>query len=96
MKSQSSRRGFLKDMSARAATLVGLGACSRFLSSSAPETLWDGVPPLDGSLLLDEGSRELMRVDFGANFRRIPAAVLRPRSPQDVMRIVQFANGCCT
>ncbi len=92
MRFQSSRRGFLKDLSARAATLVGLGACSRFWSAPARETLWNGVPPLDGSLLLDEGSRELMGVDFGANVRRIPAAVLRPRSPQDVMRMVRFAD----
>ena len=92
MKVRSTRRGFLKDMSAGAAALLGLGACSRFLSSPTRETPWYGLPSLDGELLLDQASRERMSVDLGANVRRIPAAVLRPRSPQDVLKMMRFAD----
>lgn len=33
-----------------------------------------------------------MAVNVGANVRRIPAAVLRPRSSQDVMKMLRFAD----
>lgn len=92
MRLQSSRRAFLKETSARVATVLGLAGCSRFWPASGRETLWTSVPPLDGALLLDEASRQRMSVDLGANFRRIPAAVLRPRSAQDVMTMVRYAN----
>jgi FAD/FMN-containing dehydrogenase len=33
-----------------------------------------------------------MATDYGANFHRLPAAVLQPRSPEDLVKIVRFAN----
>lgn len=92
MSLQSSRRAFLKESSALTAALLGLAGCSRFWPGSSREPLWTGVPPLDGLLLLDQASRERMGVDFGGNVRRIPAAVLRPRSAQDVMTMVKYAD----
>jgi len=92
MRFQSSRRVFLKDLSVRAAALAGLGGCSRFWASPPRETPWEGVPSLDGALLFDQGSRDRMSVDLGANIRRVPAAVLRPRSSQDIMKMMRFAD----
>lgn len=92
MSRPTSRRGFLKDASATAATLWGLGACHRVALSPEPGHLWETAPALDGALLLDAASRERMAEDLGGNVRRIPAAVLRPRSARDVLRMVQFAE----
>lgn len=91
MSPQSTRRRFLKELSAGAAAVVGLGACGR-ASLAVRQEPWDSVPQLDGALLLDEGTRAQMATDFGANVHRMPAAVLRPRSAQDVVRIVRLAN----
>ncbi len=51
-----------------------------------------GVPKLDGELLVDESSRKAIAVDWGNLFHRVPAAVLRPRSVDDVVKIVRYAN----
>lgn len=79
-------------MSAWAATIAGVGGCSRLWSALPRGSQWNGVPSLDGELVLDEASREAMAVDLGANVRRLPAAVLRPRSPQDVVKMLRFAD----
>jgi FAD/FMN-containing dehydrogenase len=52
-----------------------------------------GTPPLlEGTLLVDDASREQFAVDLALNVRRVPLAVLQPGSVQDVVRIVQYAN----
>ncbi|HYL56648.1 MAG TPA: FAD-binding protein [Gemmatimonadales bacterium] len=53
---------------------------------------FQGLPNLDGKLLLDDESRRAIAVDNSNLFHRIPAAVLKPGSAQDVVRIVQYAN----
>ena len=50
------------------------------------------VPKLDGSLLLDEPARKAVAVDSGNLFHRVPAAVLRPGSAQDIVKMVRYAN----
>ena len=50
------------------------------------------IPKLDGDLLLDEESRRAIAADQGNMFHRVPAAVLRPGSVQDVVAMVRYAN----
>jgi len=50
------------------------------------------VRSLDGTLLFDEASRKAIAVDGSNLFHRIPAAVLKPGSAQDIRKIVQYAN----
>jgi len=93
MSQQSTRRDFLKQVSASAAVLSGLGPIDRsWLLAQGVDQGWKSLPKLDGALLLDEAPREQMATDFGAQFHRLPAAVLKPRSAEDVVKIVRFAN----
>jgi cytokinin dehydrogenase len=52
----------------------------------------DEAPPLDGVLVTDPASRSLAADDFGNIVHRQPAAVLRPLSAEDVVKIVRFAR----
>jgi cytokinin dehydrogenase len=53
---------------------------------------WKDLPRLDGVLLEDDLAREQMAVDFSGQLHRVPAAVLKPRSTKDIVKIVRFAN----
>jgi cytokinin dehydrogenase len=91
MSEELTRRGFLKDLSA--AGFFSLVACDpSWLLSEAVEQRWKNLPKLGGSLLLDETHREQMAMDFGGIFHRVPAAVLQPRSAEDLVKIIRFAN----
>lgn len=93
MRQQPTRRGFLKQVSASAALLSGLGARGRsWLLAQEVDQRWKSLPKLDGALLLEEAPREQMATDFGEHFHRLPAAVLRPGSVEDVVKMVRFAN----
>jgi cytokinin dehydrogenase len=50
------------------------------------------VPPLDGDLLLAASARALAADDFGHLVRRIPLAVLRPGSVQDIAVMTRWAS----
>ena len=51
---------------------------------------------LDGEYLIDEASRSALSTDFGGAVRRVPRAIARARSVEDVVRIVAYANGTRT
>lgn len=89
----ATRRRFLKEASSRVGVLTALTR-SGLAPLRAPETesRWADLPKLDGVFLLDEARREPMATDLGGHFRRLPAAVLQPRSIDDVVKIVRFAN----
>jgi cytokinin dehydrogenase len=53
---------------------------------------FDRLPKLDGTLLLDEESRRAIAIDQGNMFHRVPAAVLRPGSVQDIVVMLRYAN----
>ncbi|HYL14882.1 MAG TPA: FAD-binding protein [Terriglobales bacterium] len=85
------RRSFLKHISA--AGLSSLVVCApSWLLAEETDQRWKSLPKLDGSLLLDEQHREQMATDFGAVFHRVPAAVLQPRSAEDLVKIVRFGK----
>ncbi|HLZ45430.1 MAG TPA: FAD-binding protein [Gemmatimonadales bacterium] len=78
-----SRREFVSVAATGAATMLGLEVQNPVLH---------GAPRLDGQLLVDSASRAAIAIDYSNVYHRIPAAVLQPRSVQDVLRIVQYAN----
>jgi FAD/FMN-containing dehydrogenase len=50
------------------------------------------IPDLDGELVVDAASLAEAADDFGHIIQRMPVAVLRPGSVQDIRTLVQFAN----
>lgn len=93
MSQKTTRRSFLTKVSAAAATVSGLDVDRRaLLHGSDSRSRWKDLPRLDGVLLDDDLAREQMAVDFAGQLRRVPAAVLRPRSTEDIVKIVRFAN----
>jgi len=48
---------------------------------------------LDGDYLVDDASRGAFARDFGGAVRRIPRAVTRARTAEDIARVVAYANG---
>lgn len=95
MSKNVSRRTFAKVSAlAGGAAIVGFDLRSRswIVESRTQGRAWQGIPKLDGALLLDDATRSAVAVDQGKLFHRIPAAVLKPGSVQDVVKIVKFAN----
>lgn len=93
MPHESTRRDFLKKVSAGSAVLLGLHTEDvAWLFAQGTAQGWKDVPRLDGGLVLDDVLREQMATDLGGHFHRVPVAVLRPRSARDVVNIVRFAN----
>jgi cytokinin dehydrogenase len=90
-----SRRTFIKfGTAAGSVALAGLDlrAHSWISPARADTPLLEGAPSLDGALLFDEPSRVAIAVDHSNLYHRIPAAVLRPGSVQDIVKVVQYAN----
>jgi FAD/FMN-containing dehydrogenase len=92
MKHEVSRRQFTKF--AIGAAIVGFNSDARSWVTHASNTArpFDRVPKLDGALLLDEESRRAIAIDQGNMFHRVPAAVLRPGSVDDIVAMVRYAN----
>jgi len=92
MTHQVSRRHFTK--LAIGAAIVGFNPDERSWVTQSSNTArpFDRVPKLDGALLLDEESRRAIAIDEGNMFHRVPAAVLRPGSVDDIVAMVRYAN----
>jgi hypothetical protein len=92
MKHQVSRRHFTK--LAIGAAIVGFNPDERSWVTQSSNTArpFDRVPKLDGALLLDEESRRAIAIDQGNMLHRLPAAVLKPGSVQDIVAMVRYAN----
>ncbi len=93
MVDQFSRRRFTK-LALGTVTVVGFNPEERFWVTEASDSArpFDRLPKLDGVLLLDEASRRDIAIDQGNMFHRVPGAVLRPGSVQDVVAMVRYAN----
>src|SRR5260370_1123524 len=94
MTKQSSRRTFIKSAAAGSLAILGYDPRVRswITAAQAQTSSFKSVPKLDGILLFDDASRNALAVDRGNLFHRIPAAVLKPGSVQDVVKMVQYAN----
>ena len=69
------------------ASLVGGGA--RLGAEGRP---FGDLPTIASDLLFDEGSRQSAAIDWGFHIKRMPLVVLRPRSVDDVVRTIIYAN----
>src|SRR5262245_20050778 len=88
------RRSFVK-LAGAATTLVMAGARSKpACSQPAPavHTKLGQVPGFNGDVLLDDAALRDVASDNGGHIRRMPLAVLRPKSAGDVVQAVRFAN----
>src|SRR5260370_25548986 len=89
-----SRRQFTRWAAIGASAVVGFdpGRRSWVTRAQAKTTTFQDIPALDGELLLDEEPRRAVAVDLSNLHHKVPAAVLRPGSVQDVVKMVQYAN----
>jgi cytokinin dehydrogenase len=96
MNAALSRREFGK----RLATLVSgttilaqLPSCA-YLSQPKPtaQELANELKAFGGPLLTDDAPRQAAAADFGQIIHRRPIAVLKPRAPEDIAKMVELAN----
>ena len=89
-----SRRSFVSAL-AGGALIVGFDTATRSWVASAQErvhTPFERVPRLDGTLALDETTRQAYAQDYGQIIHEQPSAVLRPGSVADIAHMVRFAR----
>jgi cytokinin dehydrogenase len=69
---------------------AALSLCPISVPSAQPlgATAW-----LDGDYLLDDASRSAVATDYGGAVRRVPRAMVRARTAEDILRVVAYANG---
>lgn len=93
MERRISRREFAKRLATGAALFALQPSCTS-LQRSLPmaQLLRNDLTDLSGTLLLDDGARQMAADDFGHIVHRMPIAVLKPGSVQDIVKMVQFAN----
>lgn len=87
----ASRRSFVK-FAAATALFAGSGPLKRGWARTSPLSPLGDLPSVDGELLVDDAGRQIAVGDLGGRVRHLPAAVLRPKSVTDVVRMVAYAN----
>ena len=96
MERRISRREFNKRLAgvASGAALLGLQPSCTSLPGSLPmgQLLRNDLTDLSGTLLFRDAERQAAADDFGHIVHRMPIAVLRPGSVDDVVKLVRFAN----
>lgn len=73
------------------ALVAGFDPTARAWASSGGAGV-DALPPLDGTLHLDEATRRQDSQDAGRYLTRLPHAVLRPGSVADVQKMIRFCR----
>lgn len=87
------RRAFTKAVAGLAVVGYQAGAGSWIVSAGAPpKSAFGKVPRLDGTLLLDDATRDAYAQDFGQIISEKPDAVLRPGSVHDIAKMLRFAR----
>lgn len=89
-----SRRHFAKTV-AGGALVVGFNTVAGTWVTSAqaaPDQPLKNVPPLDGTLYIDDATRAEYAQDYGQIVHETPLAVLKPGSVRDIQRMVQYAR----
>jgi cytokinin dehydrogenase len=87
-----------REFASRLATLVSGTAVLTQLPSCASQPkptaqdLGNGLKEFGGALSTDDGPRQAAAADFGQIIHRLPIAVLKPRTPQDIARMIKLAN----
>ncbi|MGH3994038.1 MAG: FAD-binding protein, partial [Pseudonocardiaceae bacterium] len=92
MSERVSRRRLMQGAAATAAAgvIVGFDPTSRSWATEINRRTVP-VPPLDGSLTMDQAARQEAADDYGHIVHRLPVAVLRPGSINDVVVMVRYA-----
>src|SRR5262249_5950715 len=91
--SNLSRRGFMKTL-ASSIFVIGFNPISGSwitAAQAATAANFEELPPLDGTLHVDDATRAEYAQDYGQIIHERPLAVLKPGSVQDISRMVQFA-----
>jgi FAD/FMN-containing dehydrogenase len=90
---RSTRRSFVKLAAAStlASGVAWLQGSRTYAATASPSGLGE-LPRLDGDLLFDATDRQAATGDFGYHIYRSPIAVLKPKSVDDVIRIISYAN----
>lgn len=94
MQKQLARRNFFK-ATAAATAVVGFATESRAwvpYGYGSHFDHFDYVPQLDGELVTDELARDAIGQDVGFLVFKMPAAILRPGSIDDVVKMVRFCR----
>src|SRR2546430_10019709 len=90
---KSTRRSFVKLAAASTlASSLTWSQGSRSDDATASRSGLGELPRLDGDLLFDASDRQVAAGDFGYQIYRSPIAVLKPKSVDDVVRIITYAN----
>jgi cytokinin dehydrogenase len=88
---QRTRRSFV-NLAGASLFATGVGSLQApWVRNAAAQGLGD-LPTLDGDVLFGEAAHNVTGVDIGSGIRRPAVAVLRPRSIDDVVRIITYAN----
>ena len=88
---QISRRAFLKG-AMTGVLVIGFDPLLRSWVTAAFTEPSINVSPLDGVLLTDPASLSAVADDFGHIIHRVPTALLRPGSVDDIIRLVKYAR----
>ncbi|MDK1475388.1 FAD-binding protein [Streptomyces sp. 549] len=91
---EPSRRTALQGLAA-AAVVVGFDPAARAWATERNRPAggdFARTPRLDGTLLTDHASRSAAADDYGHHVHRMPAAVLRPGSTDDIVKMVRFCR----
>ncbi|WP_405162953.1 FAD-binding protein [Nocardia sp. NBC_01499] len=84
--------GTIRGTGAKSA-VVGFDPIERaWVTGEATKPSFATAPVLDGELLVDEASREAVATDLGNITNHKPAAVLRPRSADDIAAMIRFCR----
>jgi cytokinin dehydrogenase len=89
-----SRRGFMQTL-ASSTLVIGFNPISGSWITAAQavtEAAFEKLPPLDGTLHVDDAARAEYAQDYGQIIHERPLAVFKPGSVQDISRMVQFAR----
>ena len=92
MERKISRREFTKRLATGAALLGLPSSCTSPSSLPTGQLLRNDLTDLSGTLVFDDAARQAAADDFGHIVHRLPTAVLKPGSIQDIVKLVQFAN----
>src|SRR4030095_4666593 len=96
MERRISRREFGKTLArvASGAALLALQPSCTSTQRSLPlgQLLRNDLTDLSGTLLFGDAERQAAADDFGHIVHRLPTAVLKPGSIEDIVMLVQFAN----
>jgi cytokinin dehydrogenase len=89
MQRNVSRRDFVNRLAGGAALLALQPSWS---SLAAGQSLRNDLKDLSGELSFEDAALQAAADDFGRVVRKRPVAVLRPGTPQDIVKLIQFAN----